>query len=186
MAEAVAVEPTYVVSMLYLLLAVLIGSARAQDVPPTVPELDLQRYQGTWYELASFPMWFQRGCHATTATYTLLPGKQVEVVNRCRRWSLDGRESEAVGRARQPDPDDPGKLEVSFFRPFWADYWVVGLDPGYQWAIVGSPERDRLWLLSRTPHVAPELYDELVSRAAALGFDTSLLQKTVQPPASPE
>ena len=157
------------------------AAAALADAPSTVPALDLDRYQGTWYELASFPTFFQRGCTGTTATYTLLPRGQLEVINRCRKGSLDGREVVARGRARQPDPSRPGELEVSFFRPFWADYWVIDLDPGYQWAIVGTPERDNLWLLSRTPTVPAEVYEDLVARAAAEGFDTSLLERTVQP-----
>jgi apolipoprotein D and lipocalin family protein len=160
-------------------LSIAAAGAPAED-PPTVSELGLERYQGTWYELASFPMWFQRGCHATTATYTLLPDGQVDVLNRCRRWSLEGREVVARGRARRPDPTAPGELEVSFFRPFWADYWVIDLDADYQWAIVGNPERENLWLLSRTAEVPPEVYDELVARSAAAGFDTSRLRRTVQ------
>jgi apolipoprotein D and lipocalin family protein len=152
------------------------------DPPSTVPALDLERYSGAWYELASFPTWFQRGCTATSATYTLRPDGTVDVLNRCRRGSLDGREVSARGRARQPDPSRPGELQVSFFWPFWADYWVVDLDPDYGWALVGDPERDHLWLLSRAPTVPAELYDDLVARAEAQGFDTARLVRTVQPP----
>jgi len=148
---------------------------------PTVGSLDLQRYQGTWYELASFPNWFQRGCHATIARYTLEADGQIRVENTCRRGSLDGREVEAVGRARRPDPSKPGQLEVSFFWPFWSGYWVVDLDPQYRWAIVGSPDRDYLWFLSRERHVSSELLGTLKERAEAAGFDVTQLELTVQP-----
>ncbi len=162
------------------MIALVTTLAFAQEVP-TVDELDLDRYAGTWYELAHFPEWFQRNCHATTATYTVRRDGLLDVENRCRRGSLEGRETVAYGVARQPDPEEPGKLEVSFFRPIWSDYWVVDLDPDYQWAIVGAPDRDSLWFLSRTPHVAPEVYDDLLARAEDAGFDTTRLRIPEQP-----
>ncbi len=83
----------------------------------TVPRVELARYMGTWFEIASFPQRFQRGCTATTATYTLRDDGHVEVVNRCRKGSPDGPEKVAIGRARVADPSTNAKLEVSFFRP---------------------------------------------------------------------
>ena len=151
------------------------AAAALADAPSTVPALDLDRYQGTWYELASFPTFFQRGCTGTTATYTLLPRGQLEVINRCRKGSLDGREAVARGRARQPDPSRPGELEVSFFRPFWADYWVIDLDPEYRWAVVGGPGRKYLWVLSREPSMERAQFEQITARARAKGYPVDRL-----------
>jgi len=147
----------------------------------TVPYVDLQRYVGTWYEIAAFPQRFERGCTATTATYTLRDDGQIDVVNRCDEGSPGGPEKVAKGRARIVDHSTNAKLEVSFFRPFWGDYWIVDLGPDYDYAAVGHPSRDYLWILSRTPTMDPELYDAIVRRLHAQGFDTDRLQKTLQP-----
>ncbi len=147
----------------------------------TVPRVDLGRYVGTWFEIASFPQRFQRGCTATTATYTLRDDGQIEVVNRCRKGSPDGPEKVAKGRARVVDPSTNAKLEVSFFWPFWGDYWIVDLGADYEYAVVGHPGRDYLWILSRTPTMDPELYASIVRRLQGQGYETDRLQKTTQP-----
>jgi apolipoprotein D and lipocalin family protein len=146
-----------------------------------VAKVDLQRYAGTWYEIASFPQSFQRGCTATTANYTLLEDGDVRVLNRCRKGSLDGEEDTAEGRARVVDPGEPAKLEVSFFRPFWGKYWVVELDPDYRYAVVGHPSRDYLWILSRTPQLDDATYQGILTRLEAKGFPIDRLQRTLQP-----
>lgn len=153
-------------------------AARPAGEPPVVTTLDLVRYQGRWYEIASFPNRFQRGCHATTADYRLRDDGRVAVLNRCRRGAPDGEATEAEGWARVAAP---GRLRVTFFWPFFGDYWVLGLDPDYQWALVGTPDRDYLWVLARTPVLDPAVYGRIVARAAELGFDTARLQRTWQP-----
>ena len=171
------------------LLALLAGCATSTTVrkglPPvkTVETVDLTRYLGTWYEIASFPQSFQKGCHGTTATYAQLEDGDIDVTNRCRKGSLDGKEDVAHGRARVVDPRSPAKLEVSFFRPFWGDYWIVELDPEYRFAAVGNPGRDYLWILSRTPTLDEAVYAELTGRLAAQGFELERLQQTAQRPA---
>jgi apolipoprotein D and lipocalin family protein len=147
----------------------------------TVARVDLERYVGTWFEIASFPQRFQRGCTATRATYTLRDDGQIDVVNRCREGSPDGPEKVAKGRARVVDRSTNAKLEVSFFRPFWGDYWIVDLGTDYEYAVVGHPGRDYLWILSRTPTMDPELYASIVRRLQAQGYETHRLQKTTQP-----
>ena len=101
--------------------------------------VDLTRYLGTWYEIASFPQRFQRGCTATKATYSLRADGDIDVVNQCRKGSPTGKEDVAKGRARVVDRVSDAKLEVSFFRPFWGDYWVIDLAPDYSYAVVGHP-----------------------------------------------
>ena len=151
----------------------------------TVGRVDLERYVGTWYEIASFPQRFQRGCTGTTATYTLRKDGQIDVLNRCWRDSLTGRETEAKGRARVVDPSTNAKLKVSFFRPFWGDYWIVALGPDYEYAVVGHPSRDYLWILSRRPTLDGALYEGIVNRLREQGYEVSRLNRTLQPPQSP-
>jgi len=154
------------------------------DVPRTVAHVDIQRYMGTWYEIANYPNMFQRGCTGTTATYALRPDGQVSVTNRCRKDSLSGPESVARARARVVDSSTNAKLEVQFFWPFWGKYWVIDLDAEYRWAVVGHPARKYLWVLSRTPEMDPKLYAAIVQRIAAQGYDTTRIVRTVQPRAA--
>jgi apolipoprotein D and lipocalin family protein len=149
----------------------------------TVAHVDLGRYLGTWYEIASFPQSFQRGCTATTATYAARDDGQIEVVNRCRKGSVDGPESLARGRARVVDRSSNAKLEVSFFRPFWGDYWIIDLGSDYEYAVVGHPSRDYLWILARTPTMDAGTYHAIVGRLAAQGYETGRLVRTVHGPA---
>jgi len=147
----------------------------------TVPKVELSRYLGTWYEIASFPQRFQRGCTGTTANYTLREDGEIDVLNRCRKERLEGEESVAKGRARVVDSTTNAKLQVSFFRPFWGDYWVIDLGAEYEFAVVGHPGRDFLWILSRTPTMEPAMYEDIVSRLRAHGYETDRLVKTLQP-----
>lgn len=151
-------------------------------LPPlaTVPRVELERYLGTWYDIASFPQRFQRGCTATTATYSKRPDGQIDVLNRCRRGSLDGKETSASGRARVVDRATNAKLEVSFFRPFWGAYWIIDLGRDYEYAVVGHPSRDYLWILSRRPTLAAAICDGILSRLRAQGYEVDRLERTPQ------
>jgi apolipoprotein D and lipocalin family protein len=147
----------------------------------TVPRVDLSRYLGTWFEIASIPQSFQRGCTGTRATYSLRPDGQIDVVNRCHKGSLDRPEDVATGRARVTDASTNSKLEVSFFRPFWGLYWVIQLGEAYDYAVVGHPSRDYLWILSRTPTMDPALYTSILSKLEAQRYPLDRLAKTIQP-----
>ena len=153
------------------------------DLPPlsAVTTLDVDRYSGTWYEIASYPQRFQKGCTATTATYTVNPDGTLAVLNECNKGELDGPKVSAEGRARLKDSTKPGQLEVSFFGPFWGDYWVIDLDPDYQYAVVGQPSRDYLWILSRTPTMAAGDYDGILRRLEAMHYPLEPLNLTIQP-----
>lgn len=138
---------------LFLLLSVILV---AQEKPlRTVKYVDLKKYSGLWYEIAKIPNSFQDHCvKGTTAKYTLTKDGEIEVVNSC--IDEDGEVDDADGVARIVDKKTNAKLEVSFvsflgWRPFWGDYWIIGLDENYQWAIVGTPNRKYGWILSRTP-----------------------------------
>ena len=142
--------------------------------------VDLDRYLGKWYEIASYPTWFQRGCTASTAEYALLPDGKIEVTNRCRNDRTDGPVKESKGKAEVVDPNTNAKLKVWFFWPFKGNYWIIDLDDTYQWAVVGEPKRKYLWILSRTPTMEESLYREIVSRLPAKGYDPAKLKRTQQ------
>jgi apolipoprotein D and lipocalin family protein len=169
------------------------STTERQRLPPlpTVAHVDLARYVGTWYEIANFPQSFQRGCTGTTATYTLRADGDIDVLNRCRKGALDGEEQSALGRARVVDRSTNAKLEVSFFRPFWGDYWIIDLADDYSYAVVGHPGRDYLWILARKPTMAEATYRGIVERLKAHGYQTARLVRTLQvagraPPAKPD
>ena len=153
------------------------------DLPPleVVPRVDLDRYLGTWYEIATIPQRFQRGCVAVTARYSLRPDGDIEVVNSCRKNTLDGKEKSVKGKAWVMDKTTNAKLKVRFFWPFSGDYWIIDLDENYQWAVVGHPNRNYLWILSRTPRMDPELYEERLLRIRDKQYDISRIMKTLQP-----
>jgi len=151
------------------------------ELPPltAVSDLDLNRYAGTWYEIASYPQRFQEGCTGTTATYSLNEDGTIGVLNRCRKDSLDGPEVNAEGTARMKDPGKPAELEVSFFGPFWGDYWVIDLDDDYRFAVIGQPSRDYLWILSRTPTMAESVYRGILERLTAKHYPLEPLKRTL-------
>jgi steroid 5-alpha reductase family enzyme/lipocalin len=146
-----------------------------------VKYVDLQRYAGTWYEIARFPFTQQNNCHNTTATYSLNDDGTVKVTNRCRKGDFDGLESVAVAKAKVADPVSQAKLKVKFFffAP-WGDYWVIRLGNDYEYAVVSQPSRKYLWILSRTPVMEARLYDEIVKSLQEDGFDTTRLETTPQ------
>lgn len=148
--------------------------------PPTaelkvVESLDLSRYAGRWFEVARLPNAFQRQCVAdTSATYTLRPDGKITVLNECRR--ADGHVDRITGVAKRSSPDQPNaKLRVTFFWPFYGNYWVIDLDHDYRWAVVGEPGRRYFWVLSRDPTIDGPTLDGIVARARAQGYDLSKL-----------
>jgi len=172
----------YALCALALCAGCATSTTKRLGLPPleVVKHVELSRYLGTWYEIASFPQSFQRGCTATTATYTLRADGDLDVLNRCRLGSVDGEEKSARGRARVIDRVTNAKLEVSFFRPFWGDYWIVDLADDYAYAVVGHPGRDYLWILAREPSMDEATYASLVARLQAQGYETARLVRTVQ------
>lgn len=146
-----------------------------------VKELDLQKYLGTWYEIARYDHRFERGLVGVTANYSMREDGKIKVINSGYKKSLDGRFSQSEGKAYVPDPEkEPGKLKVSFFWNFYGDYYVLELDEEYQWAIVGSSSDNYLWILSRTPQLAPDVYKELLNRIKLRRYDVSKLIKVEQ------
>lgn len=159
-----------------------------QNPPPvrTVHQVDLQRYAGDWYEIARLPNEFQEQCvRDVRARYTLRDDGRVTVRNTC--VTAEGKTDGAEGVARVVDPSTSAKLEVRFapavlsiLPNVWGDYWIIGLAPDYSWAVVGSPDRKYLWVLSRTPQLDDAAWKKALEAARTNGFDESKLVKTPQ------
>ena len=163
-----------------LLLLGSFGAAQAEPAAPlpTVAAVDLQRYAGTWYEIARLPNRFQRHCVADTQATYRLDGDRVEVLNRCR--TDKGEIDVAKGRAKTVAESGNAKLRVSFFWPFYGDYWVLDLDRDYRHVLVGEPGRRYAWVLSREPKMDAAQLTRLLDRAAVLGFDKTAFLRTPQ------
>jgi apolipoprotein D and lipocalin family protein len=164
-------------------VAALAGMLSVAQVQ-TVPKVDLNRYLGQWYEVARFPNRFQKSCVSdVVATYSRRDDGRIRVVNRCKE--ANGNVKDAEGVARVVDTATNARLKVRFapaalsFLPFvWGDYWIIGLADDYSWATVGSPDRDYLWILSRTPQLDADRYDAAVASARVQGFDVNKLVRT--------
>ena len=169
----------------FTLMAVVFPMAcMAQSQVKSIPEFDVSRYMGTWYEIAKLPNWFQRKCvQGTQARYKVLGPTQIEVNNKCTTAS--GEEIQAIGLARPNGSGRPAQLEVRFAPEWtawlpmvWGAYWVLDLDADYQLAAVGDPSKSYLWILSRTPQVSADRYDAVLQRLNVMGFDITKLEKT--------
>ena len=168
-----------------LLTVSLVAQDLGQNELTTVPSVDLSRYAGTWYEIARLPNRFQEQCSGdVTATYTLLDDGDIKVVNRCRNEDGEFTTAEGVARRASEDGSD-SKLEVRFapaflsFLPFvWGDYWVIDLGADYNYAVVGEPNREYLWVLSRSPVMDDTMLAAILERARKQGYDTSKLIRT--------
>ncbi|HET6558517.1 MAG TPA: lipocalin family protein, partial [Prolixibacteraceae bacterium] len=147
----------------------------------TVKELDINRYMGTWYEIARFPHSFEKNLVGVTATYSLRDNGKIKVVNEGYKKTLDGKRSSAEGKAKIPDKSEPGKLKVAFFWNFYGDYYVLELDKDYQWVMIGSSSDKYFWILSRTPQMDPDTYNKLLSNARRRGYKLEKLIKVPQP-----
>lgn len=166
---------------LFLLPVMFTLSCQSQpDVLQTVPFVDLNKYTGKWYDVASFPQRFQKGCHGTTAEYTLSDKGYVIVENRCNKNSLNGKESYIKGKAFLVPDSGNAKLKVQFFWPFRGNYWIIDLADDYSYAVVSEPGKKYLWILSRTPVMDEHVFTGITDRLKSKGFDLSKLQRTVQ------
>ncbi len=169
--------------MMVLILLVGLSSqlmAQATEVQ-AVPSVDLSKFLGKWYEIAVIPYFWEKGCVGTNANYSLRPDGRVDVLNICNKKTLSGKVRTGHGVAWVADTKSNAKLEVSFFWPTHAPYWVIDLGKNYEYAVTANPNRKYLWILSRTPHMSDDLYNGIVARAAAQGFDVTKLVKTLQP-----
>lgn len=152
----------------------------ASNYPPldVVDSVDIQRYLGKWYEIARLPFSQQEGCSCTTAEYELIDETTIRVINKCIK---DGELDDANGKAFVVEGSNNAKLRVQFFWPFRGDYWIIELDKeNYTYAVVGTPSRKYLWILSRTSLMDETIYNSLLEKISAKGFDINKLIKTEQ------
>lgn len=168
---------TYILLLLLPVSMFLNGGCQTENKPKmnteTVKELDLNRYLGTWYEIARFDHRFERGLVGATATYSMRDDGKIKVINQGYENTLDGKLSVAEGKAKLTG--DPGKLKVSFFWIFYGDYYILELDNNYQWALIGSSSDKYLWILSRTPQLDDQTKGLILKKAEKRGYDTSKL-----------
>jgi apolipoprotein D and lipocalin family protein len=162
-----------------IVFTLILGACASQPVnrsgstPLTVAAVETQPYLGLWHEAARLPNSFERDCVRATAEYSLREDGSIRVRNICFR--ADGETRDALGRARRVGQGDEGKLEVSFFGPFWGDYWVLQRADDYSWSIVGEPSGRYLWVLTRADRISAEQRAAFEARLNELGYDTSAL-----------
>jgi len=161
-----------------IVLFIFVGCSNKHPYLETVQKVDIQKYQGTWYEIARFEHFFEKGCKNVTATYELKKDGKIKVINKCTDIE-DGEKKEATGVAYAVDSTN-SKLKVSFFRPFYGDYWILDLADDYSYVVVGSPSRELLWILSRTKEISEKRKEMILEKLPALGFNQSKFIWTIQ------
>ena len=164
---------------IFILAANSIKGQNSMIDKTVVKELDIDRYLGKWYEIARYDHSFERGLQGVTATYSKMQDGRIRVINAGYKGGLDGKFSKAVGKAKIPDPNVPSKLKVSFFLFFYGDYFVMELDEDYKWAVIGSSTDNFLWILSRSPEMDADLYNNLIRKLEKRGYDTGKLIKVL-------
>lgn len=155
------------------------GPVGNHAVPEPAKRVDVNKYMGRWYEQFRYEASFQKDMDAVTADYSLNDDGTVKVVNRGQK--PNGKFKQSTGKAKIVDPATNAKLKVSFFGPFYGDYWVLDHGENYEWSLVGEPSGRYLWALTRTARPAPEMIAMLENRAKELGYDWSLVRVTKQP-----
>ena len=154
----------------------LIGCHAAKDGDTidniTLSVFDVSRFMGKWYEIARYDHRFEKGMTHVTATYSLQENGSIKVKNEGYK---NGKHKEVEGRAKQPNPVDPGKLKVSFFLWFYSDYYVLDIDPDYRYVLIGSSSDKYLWIMSRDKTLSKEKQAELFDKLRVRGYDTEKL-----------
>ena len=170
--------------VIVLLACSLAGCVAGPVGNPHPPEpyrpVEVSAYLGRWYEFARYDSSFERGCEGVTADYALRPDGDITVLNTCRKGGFNGPQTVAKGRAKRIGDPLGAKLKVSFFGPFYGDYWVLDHASDYSWSIVGEPSGRFLWVLTRTAVPAADVRKQLSERVRQLGYDLSLLHFTQQ------
>lgn len=162
---------------LFMLLGMFFTSAHSQSKPEVVKAVDLNRYAGTWYEIARLPNSFERKLKCITATYTLRADGKITVLNKGHYLTDPSKVNTAKGVAWIPDKNEPAKLKVTFFWPFSGDYWILFLEKDYKYVLVGDPSFRYLWILSRENKMDDTTYQMLLQKAVENGFDVSPIIK---------
>ncbi len=165
--------------LLILLIPITMICCKPTNKLETVAKVDLEKYAGLWYEIALYPVVFEKGCSCTTAEYVLTGKDYVKVINRCRKGGVDGKESVIEGKAFIVKGSNNAKLKVQFFWPFKGSYWIIGLADDYSWAIVSHPNRKYLWVLSRTPQLQEGVYEKILQIIREKGLEPEKMIKTL-------
>ncbi|MFA7418326.1 MAG: lipocalin family protein [Melioribacteraceae bacterium] len=167
-------------SVLLITSILFISGCSSTNHPPldTVDKVDIQRYLGKWYEIANLPNSFQKGCSCSSAEYSLIDSTTIRVTNKCMK---EGELDDVNGKAFVVEGTGNSRLKVQFFWPFRGDYWIIDLDKeNYSYAVVGTPSRKYLWILSRTPKMEDSVYNSLIEKCKTKGFDVSKVVMTEQ------
>lgn len=162
--------------ILAILSLLMVGCSTHYPPLPTVKKVNINRYLGTWYEIARYKSYFEEGCIDSRATYSLKKNGEIKVVNECIK---NGVLSKATGVAYTTNMSN-SKLKVSFFRPFYANYWILMLGHNYQYALIGDPSRKYLWILSRTKTINKKLKKKILSKLSEFGYTEKKLIWTNQ------
>lgn len=166
-----------ILNMFFLAIALLLTACSKPQAPlTTVAQVDINRYLGTWYEIARYEHFFEKGCSDVSATYSLKENGNINVLNSCMKE--DGI-SEANGEAYAVDTTN-SKLKVTFFWPFYGDYWIVTLDENYQYVVIAEPSRKYFWILSRTKVLDEDVKQKILLTLPAIGYDKEKLIWTKQ------
>lgn len=159
----------------------LAGCATPQAPLRTVPQVDLHRYLGNWYVIANIPYFLEKGKVASYDTYAMRPDGRMDNIFTFRKGALDAPEKSWHGVAWVVNHESNAEWKVRFLWPFTATYLVLELDPDYQWAVVGTPGRDLLWVLARQRHLDTATYQDILKLVALQGYDTNRLALVPQP-----
>jgi apolipoprotein D and lipocalin family protein len=175
-------------SILCLFVSVLLTITANGQSLQTVAQVDLEKYLGRWFDIASYPARFQKDCRCTTADYDMSPDSNyIRVINRCVKFKKGkSRISEARGKAFIVEGSGNARLKVQFFWPFHGDYYIIGLAMDYSWAVVGHPGRKYLWILSRESYMTTDSYNQALQVAREKGYDLKHIQRTPQNCDNPE
>lgn len=153
------------------------GPVGNKAVPEPAKAVELDRYLGKWFEMARYEAPFQKGCDGVTADYSLREDGKIKVINSCTK---EGKTTAAKGKAKIVEGSRNAKLKVSFFGPFYGDYWVLDRAEDYSWAIVGEPSGRYLWMLTREAQPEPQVRAQIEARVKELGYDWNLVRVTDQ------
>jgi apolipoprotein D and lipocalin family protein len=164
-------------TILLLIANMLLANLHSQKLPTVVSSVDLSRYQGTWYEIARLPNFFEKKLKCITATYTLREDGKITVLNSGNYIAPPHKPSSSEGVAWMPDKNSPGKLKVQFFWPFSGDYWIMDLDTDYRYVLVGDPALKYLWILNREKLMDETTYKMLLQKAVDNGYDVTSIIK---------
>lgn len=160
--------------LLIMLLLFGLFSCKTQSLE-TVKVLEINKYAGTWFEIARLPNRFEKDLECVTATYELMENGKIKVINRGISVKDHSKKKEITGKAWIPDDEFPGRLKVQFFWPFSGNYWVIELDTNYRFALVGDPSRKYLWILSKDKQLDKTIYQKMINTAKETGFKTEHL-----------